>query len=68
TYTAKTPYIDARCTISNNVKLMMTKRLSKVISEKDIAEDLCVSPSTVHRHLKSLNESIQTTVNRSLPR
>ncbi len=68
TYTAKTPYIDACCTISNSVKLMMTKRLSKVISEKDIAEDLCVSPSTVHRHLKSLNESIQTTVNRSLPR
>ncbi|ELP8740941.1 transposase, partial [Staphylococcus pseudintermedius] len=38
TFTAETPYIQPRCTISNEVKRMMTWKLSKVTSEKDIAE------------------------------
>ncbi|RTX77070.1 ISL3 family transposase, partial [Staphylococcus schleiferi subsp. schleiferi] len=56
TFTAQTPYIQPRCTISNEVKCMMIRKLSKVISEKDVAESLCVSPSTVHRHLKEVSD------------
>nr|WP_245393204.1 hypothetical protein [Staphylococcus coagulans] len=39
---------------------MMTRKLSKVISEKDVAESLCVSHSTVHRHLKEVSDSVKT--------
>ena len=65
TYTAKTPYIRSRCRISTDVKLVITKKLAKVRSEKDIASDYFVSPSTVHRHLKYLGEEIKP--NHKLP-
>ncbi|HAR6490664.1 TPA: ISL3 family transposase, partial [Staphylococcus pseudintermedius] len=67
TFTAETPYIQPRCTISNEVKRMMTWKLSKVTSEKDIAESLCVSPSTVHRHLKVVSNSVKTHAHYVLP-
>ncbi len=67
TFTAQTPYIQPRCTISNEVKRMMTRKLSKVISEKDVAESLCVSHSTVHRHLKEVSDSVKTQAHHVLP-
>ena len=46
---------------------MMTRKLSKVISEKDVAESLCVSHSTVHRHLKEVSDSVKTQAHHVLP-
>lgn len=60
TFTATTPYINPRCTISNDVKLMVSQKLSSVVSEKDIAHSISISPSTVHRYLKELGEYIKT--------
>ena len=37
TFTAQTPYIEPRCRISKDVKLMLMKKLTKVSSEKDLA-------------------------------
>lgn len=37
TFTATTSHIKPRCTISNDVKLMVSQKLSGVVSEKDIA-------------------------------
>ncbi|ARJ51961.1 ISL3 family transposase [Staphylococcus lutrae] len=67
TFTAKTPYIEPRCTISNDVKLMVTRKLATVISEKDIANSVLVSPSTVHRYLKDLGEAVKTQPSDILP-
>lgn len=51
TFTAKTPYIETLCTISNDVKLMVARKRAKVVSEKDIAKCILNSPSTVHREI-----------------
>ncbi|MCO4348080.1 ISL3 family transposase [Staphylococcus agnetis] len=67
TFTAKTPYIETRCTISNDVKLMVVRNLANVVSEKDIAKSILISPSTVHRYLKDLGESVKTYPNETLP-
>ncbi len=55
TFITKTPYIQPRSTISNKVKRLMTRKLTKFTSEKDVAKSLCVSPSTVHCHLKEVS-------------
>ncbi|TXZ93940.1 ISL3 family transposase [Vibrio cholerae] len=68
TFTAQTPYIEPRCRISKDVKLMMMKKLAKVSSEKDVANSLFISPSTVHRYLKEVSSSVKTTPNSELPK
>ena len=67
TFTAKTPYINPRCTISNDVKLIVSRKLTSVVSEKDIAKSILVSPSTVHRYLKDLGETVKTQPSNVLP-
>ena len=68
TYTATTLYINPRCTISNDVKLMVSQKLTSVVSEKDIAHSISISPSTVHRYLKNLGETVKKQPNDVLPR
>ncbi|UWF57310.1 ISL3 family transposase [Staphylococcus hyicus] len=67
TFTATTPYIDPRCTISNDIKLMVSQKLSSVVSEKDIAHSISISPSTVYRYLKELGETVKTQPSDVLP-
>ena len=66
TFTTQTPYIEPRCTISNDVKLMVMKKLAKVNSEKNVADSVFVSLSTVHQYSKILSASVKTTVNDEL--
>ena len=47
---------------------MMMKKLAKVSSEKDVANSLFISPSTVHRYLKEVSSSVKTTPNSELPK
>lgn len=67
TFIATSPYIDARCIISNDVKLVVSQKLSGVVSEKDIAHSISISPSTVHRYLKGLGETVKTQLSDGLP-
>lgn len=67
TFTATSPYIDPRCIISNDVKLVVSQKLSGVVSEKDIAHSISISPSTVHRYLKGLGETVKTQLSDGLP-
>ena len=67
TFTATTPYIDPRCTISNDVKLMVSQKHSGVVSEKDIAHSMSISPLTVHHYLKELGETVKTQPSDVLP-
>ena len=53
TFSAETDIIDKNCCISNDVKLAITLKLQKNISEKDIASDFNVSPNTVNRIINS---------------
>ncbi|MCE5439596.1 transposase [Staphylococcus pseudintermedius] len=67
TFITKTPYIQPRSTISNKVKRLMTRKLTKFTSEKDVAKRLCVSPSTVDCHLKEVSNSVKTYAHDALP-
>lgn len=53
TFSAETDIVDKNCCISNDVKLAITLKLQKNISEKDIASDFNVSPNTVNRIINS---------------
>lgn len=53
TFSAETDIVDKNCCISNDVKLAITLKLQKNISEKDIASDFNVSPNTVNRIVNS---------------
>ena len=53
TFSTETNIVDKICCISNNVKLTITLKLQKNISEKDIAYDFNVSPNTVNRIINS---------------
>ncbi|MDT0716672.1 winged helix-turn-helix domain-containing protein, partial [Staphylococcus chromogenes] len=46
---------------------MVSQKLSGVVSEKDIAHSISISPSTVHRSLKELGETVKTQPSDVLP-
>lgn len=53
TFTAETNFVNKNCSISNDVKTAVTIKLKKNISEKDIAQELNISPNTVNRIINS---------------
>ena len=59
TFSAETDIVDKNCCISNDVKLAITLKLQKNISEKDIASDFNVSPNTVNRIINSFFKGVQ---------
>ena len=56
TFIAKTSLVNKNCHISNEVKLAAILKLQKVVSEKDIAEDLNVSSNTVNKIVNSFHK------------
>ena len=53
TFTAETDFIEKNCSVSNDIKLAVTLKLQKNISEKDIAQDFNISANTVNRIINS---------------
>ncbi|MGV3041772.1 ISL3 family transposase [Staphylococcus rostri] len=68
TFTAQTDVVDEHCFISNRVKLAIQDKLTQVRSEKDIAADCCVSPSTVNRCIQKTFKSLSVKPSSGLPR
>ncbi|SCT10046.1 ISL3 family transposase [Staphylococcus caeli] len=67
TFTAKTPFVQPKSTISNPVKLAIAEKVSEARSEKAIAHDLLISPSTVHRQIKLIAQQVKPKLSDTLP-
>lgn len=67
TFTAKTSFVQPKSTISNSVKLAIAEKVSEARSEKAIAHDLLISPSTVHRQIKLIAQQVKPKISDILP-
>lgn len=59
-FTAKISYKENRLTISNDVNLLVVRKLTNVVALADIAKSILITLSIVHRYFKDLGESVKT--------
>jgi len=67
TFTAKSSFVQPKSSISNSVKLAIAEKAAEARSEKAIAHDLFISPSTVHRQMKIIAQQVKPKISDILP-